>query len=409
MTTSIKSTGLNMRMLFLMGFIVFSPLSSYITISLLHLPISLPELLLLPFLPFCHKKIRFSQIISQNLIFLLIAYLGLLVISLLFSDARLYEILGSSRTYLYIFIFFVYFSRSRTVSTQDIFILATGATLGWLLTSIIGFRTVTLMGKINMAYGPMLVIPLGYGYAMLSKRMKIGIVLFVVLAFIGVIGALRRELAVLIFTTIMILSYMAVNHFNRFFKSMIAFICISFIIFININAITSAIEQSSHTLYNRVVTKTESMFNGKSNQGDKMRVDFINNLINSLDNYIVPKGFVSKQFSWKNKLGEFNDLPLKEVLHVFSIWIVAFMFFYFSYLSYIILKRKNNVAFCDRATLIIGYLNILLLLFIEGSFLTYPYVAIYTGYILGGIQKESGVKFFKLYNNRIQGREIPHF
>ena len=151
------------------------------------------------------------------------------------------------------------------------------------------------------------------------------------------------------------------------------------------------------------------MFNGKSNQGDKMRVDFINNLINSLDNYIVPKGFVSKQFSWKNKLGEFNDLPLKEVLHVFSIWIVAFMFFYFSYLSYIILKRKNNVAFCDRATLIIGYLNILLLLFIEGSFLTYPYVAIYTGYILGGIQKESGVKFFKLYNNRIQGREIPHF
>lgn len=303
----------------------------------------------------------------------------------------------------------MYFSRSRTVSTQDIFILATGATLGWLLTSIIGFRTVTLMGKINMAYGPMLVIPLGYGYAMLSKRMKIGIVLFVVLAFIGVIGALRRELAVLIFTTIMILSYMAVNHFNRFFKSMIAFICISFIIFININAITSAIEQSSHTLYNRVVTKTESMFNGKSNQGDKMRVDFINNLINSLDNYIVPKGFVSKQFSWKNKLGEFNDLPLKEVLHVFSIWIVAFMFFYFSYLSYIILKRKNNVAFCDRATLIIGYLNILLLLFIEGSFLTYPYVAIYTGYILGGIQKESGVKFFKLYNNRIQGREIPHF
>ena len=105
MTTSIKSTGLNMRMLFLMGFIVFSPLSSYITISLLHLPISLPELLLLPFLPFCHKKIRFSQIISQNLIFLLIAYLGLLVISLLFSDARLYEILGSSRTYLNIFIF----------------------------------------------------------------------------------------------------------------------------------------------------------------------------------------------------------------------------------------------------------------------------------------------------------------
>ena len=102
--------------LFLMGFVVFSPLSSFITMDIFHLPISLPEVLFLLFIPFCRKYFRFSSLKRVQTFVLLWVWVILIVLAVLVGRYSLYAILATARSYLYLFLFYLLFCKDNNVS-----------------------------------------------------------------------------------------------------------------------------------------------------------------------------------------------------------------------------------------------------------------------------------------------------
>ena len=99
-----KQTFLVILLLITMGFMVFSPFSSILIMDILGCPISLPELLFLPFLVIFRKRYQFSSPGNIRTIVLLLAWLSMVGFSLVAGNDSLSTILASSRTYLLIII-----------------------------------------------------------------------------------------------------------------------------------------------------------------------------------------------------------------------------------------------------------------------------------------------------------------
>ena len=131
------------------------------------------------------------------------------------------------------------------------------------------------------------------------------------------------------------------------------------------------------------------MFNGEGNSGDDTRKDLIETYFSNLDTYWGPNGFISKQYQTSGE-GWYNDFPLSELSYTFGIGFTALFLFYFGIKSIDICrliryKKINNF----KLIFPVGYLVVCILIFMEGSFLTFPYQSIYSGYILSGLYKKS--------------------
>lgn len=381
--------------LFLLGFIVFSPLSSYITITLLHLPISLPELLFIFFIPFIRRNFKFTNLRFKSFFIAVSLWCLLLLISIWVGKYRIYDLVGTARTYLYIFIFFVLFSGKTNFGLSQIAVVSLGGIIGWLTNASIMFLTLTMLGgKSAVAYGPNLCIPLAFGFYIFTKKAKLAYSILLIAIIIGIIGSLRRVFAVTILTALFTYIYLLFTKPSSWLR-MSVFIALVLALFSFIFPILEQSFKSNYfDLYVRVILKTQNLLSGDTNSGDLARLQFADKFISELGDTLLPKGFVSKQTASISDIGYFNDFPLLELSHTFGSFITIAILGYFIFTSFRVISRIR-FGFIPQYNfaLVLSYLIIIVLLALEGSFLSYPYMALYTGFSLGSLQREAKLTY----------------
>lgn len=381
--------------LVLLGFIVFSPISSFIMIDLLHFPISLPEILFVLFIPFCKKHFCFTTLFRKQTFVLILVWLFLIAIALLVDEYSLYSILSTARAYLYLIIFYLLFNKQNNVSVEVVYYVCIGAFCGWILDAFISFKTYTLNGiETAVSYGPMLCIPIIIGVQILKGKYKSLFIMILLSIFLMIISGMRRQMAVTVISLFIMFIYIAKRNKANLRKLMLGVGLVSAIIILNFETIGDTIESYSGDLYFRVITKTEMFLSGEENEGDNIRKELIQDFINNTESYLLPGGFVSKQTATDKNTGFFNDLPIMELSYTLGILGTLLLIIYFGYSAYrcYVLSNKNaqNEIYFIYS---LSFITMFTLLFLEGSFLTFPYAVAFTGYCLGSLHRYSGIRF----------------
>lgn len=379
----------------LFGGIVFSPMSSFITMDVFHLPISLPEVLFILFLPFCRKEFHFNTLQRKQTWITVLAWLSLIAMAFIVGKYLPYAILSTARSYLYLILFYLLFCNENNISVNTVYYICIGAFSGWLIDAFISFKTYTLAGNgAAVSYGPMLCIPIIIGVQILKGKYKSLILMLLFSALLMVLSGMRRQMLITIVSFLVAFIYEAIRNKTNLIKISIGTLLISLIIALNFPFIEGTIKSYSGELYFRVITKTESFLQGEENEGDNIRRELIHKYIDNMGSYIIPQGFVSKQTATDHDTGNFNDLPMLEVSQTFSLWGALLFILYFIYTAYrcYILTKKG---FYEETILIfpLSFVIILILLFLEGSFLTFPYAVPFTGYCLGNLHRYACVHF----------------
>ena len=372
----------------LMGCLVFSSLSSTILIRRLHFPMSMPELLLLPFFILLKNKMRSIRIKLLDLV-LISSIIGFLVITGFVYDAYpLYSMLSSARSWFYLLLCLFAFSRSNRITNQDIAWVTFGCIIGWAIDSSLNFER--LITSINLGrdflctYGVYLAIPFFFSSVMYNNKyilLSIGLGL---MFYIAIYSGIRRPLAILAFSLIgsilLSLKKSGKKIFSYVIVAVIAFAVISSIL----PSIRDSLEEASFGLYHRTFLRTEQMFEEEELiSSDQGRLATIKNVLNNMLDYTFSRGMVSVRTSEDSSVGVFNDFPLYQLFWIFS-WPVTLIIL-IQAIRITIRNYKKFIIYKDETSMI--SLNclfiIFVLLFLDGTFLEYPYATPITGMLLG--------------------------
>lgn len=257
----------------------------------------------------------------------------------------------------------------------------------------------------QVTYGPMLAIAIVLGYTLSTNKYRLFLLFGILSIIIGFIAGLRRELAVAAISIISTLFLLSLQKPAKLIKLSFIVSFLGIFIVLSYSSFSEYIKENSHFLYDRVIMKTESLFNGQSNSGDDNRMKYIKKFILSPEEYLIPTGFVNKQFGKKDladktpidkkdsKVGSYNDIPIRELADMLSIFLAYPLIIYFSYCSFrIYCKVKRKLLPQQDLTMVSCFIVMFSLLFLEGSYFTFPYCAPYTGYVLGYIHKHACIK-----------------
>lgn len=370
--------------LFLCGFFVFSPISSYITINVLHFPLALPELLFLPF----YFKIRdiFNLKVNLKIFISGIFILTILIcIALLVGLFPVYSILSTARGYFYIILIFSIFKNKSIANIDYLFFIVFGATVGWM---ILGLKSLNLiMSNIFLdgslaTYGNMIALALFISIAIIYKK-KISILIALGISIIISLSVgLRRQIMVTFVAFILSFLSQIKLSFKRILN--IGFILLAFsILLINIYPIAkNFIEETSPTLYVRIFTKSEQLVTGDISTSDQTRINSFYKFIDNLENYFLPQGLVSKRTMTDKGTGIFMDSPYIELFHTFGIiFSIPIILYFFLCLNFHFKNYYRNKINESAICIVMGGV-IIVLMFIEGSFLNFVYTTPLTGFVL---------------------------
>src|SRR5690554_3069317 len=125
-----KRNAIDIIYLFLCGFIVFSPLSSFLSLTLLKLPIAIPEFFFIPFY-FRLRKIFDLSINKKTFAIGVYILLFLFALGLLVGIYPLISLLSTFRGYIYLIIVFSIFKNKYIPDIKYIVYIALGSTVGW--------------------------------------------------------------------------------------------------------------------------------------------------------------------------------------------------------------------------------------------------------------------------------------
>lgn len=377
--------------LVLLGFFVLSSFSSDIALIFLNMPMSLPELFAIPFfflLPKDIKKLRFNK---KTLFSLLVLWILLLLMALLYGEFRLYSILGTARAYLWLFVFYsIYSTSGNKIYLEDLMYISLGSIIGWLMSSVLALRFALTMSDENEAvYGVLLSVPLFFSIVYVKKNHFLFLIGIILVLLICTTSGTRRLIFISVITLFLIgLSAILTNKRNLIrvcFFSLI--ITGAFVIIIPL--MRDYVREASPMIYYRVFDRTEASISGNVDDSDQGRFQDIVSLFADSYKYILPpRGFVSHQAGVDKHAGDFNDLPLFELFWTYSLFGTFIILFYFGRL-YLMKLRKVFHNRDDISFVIFIYGSIMiLLLFIEGTFLAYPYATPITGACLGLLKKK---------------------
>jgi hypothetical protein len=356
-------------------------------------PISLPELLFLPFLILFRKKYHFSSIGLIRTIIFISSWILLIFISILVDNYSLTAILSTSRSYLTLIIAYLLFSKENNVSLDDIMYVSLGATLGWFFSSIYGINSLLNGDTESIARtGNMIAIPLLLSIAAFKKHKKVLLFSIILCIAISIAAGMRRQIVVFVMSLFLTYSFLSLRNLKQFLSKLftLSLIVITFIIFLP--QIRTYVKTNIPLLYFRVFEKTEMLFSGKNNaSGDNLRLNNMGNIVNNLTDYIIPRGFVSRRMKEDNG-GAFIDFPLSELLYMFGIFLTLLLltiFIIFTIRCYYQSNKTNN----ESMIFVILSIIMFMLLFLEGTFLSSSYVAPFTGYCLGRLKFHSKLSF----------------
>lgn len=388
---SIKSEKYYAIMFLIMGVLVFSPMSSIISINILHLPLALPEVLLVPFIFLLKDKFKSLRIKQRALLNACLAWLFLLIFALLASKFSLFAILSNARAWLYLFLFFGIFINYNEITNDDMLNLAFGSIIGWAIACYFNINRFMARGDyhIFITYGLMLSLPLFYSIAILKSRKMlflIGIVLNIVI--IMLCGTRR----VILVTALSIISAILIQGIHKK-KNLFLYIVFSVTLFVGITAMLPTIEEGikelSPHLHYRLFTRSEALAEGGTvDEGDVGRLRFIASTYDEMDESCFPHGFISMQTS-TDDVGRYNDYPIIMLFWIFSWPLTFIILFYFVVIFFknfsVYVKTKKSAPFISVICLLVMFA----LIFFDGSFFTYAYATPITGALLGMAKKNS--------------------
>ena len=366
-----------------MGMLVFSPFSSLLLINWLHFPFSMPELLFIPFFCFLrYKKIIFS-IDKIDFVKLFTCWVLLLGISFLVSEYSYIQLLSSSRSYLYLILFYSIFKKTDSFTIDELIYVILGSIVAWTFCSFYNLQ----ISKVNdnflgVSYGALLTIPLFISYFLCKRNVSIFFIGSLSLLLLSFTSGLRRQILVTVLSVFFSLFFSMKKSLKHSVSFFIVLFFFSFVLIYYWDTAEGYIKNEYPLLYYRVFSKTELFLSGEGSVGDQTRTANFDYLYHHIGDYCFPKGFVSKQFGGDEKLGIFNDFPLLELFYLLSFPITIILIIYWIFVFYKCTKaalrgREGAIMFS------ISFLILMCLLFLEGSFLTHPYATPITGYCLG--------------------------
>jgi hypothetical protein len=374
--------------LLLCGFLVFSPISSKITLNILKLPLALPELLFIPFYFFLKKRIDLTirkKTFFIGLIFIVISIL----ISFIVDNFPVASILSTARGYFYLILSFSIFINKEIRNISYIMYIAFGSVIGWLFDSLLFVYNISNnLLKVDSAfavYGNMITLSLAISIPLIFKKNK-----YIYLAFLGGLllsftTGLRRQ--IIIFVSAFFLSlFLAIKWTFKGIAKTIIFILVMYSFLITIYPLTEHfITNISPELYYRVFIKSEQFLTGEGNSSDQHRLTSIFNFLDSIQENIFPRGFVSKRTMQDAGTGLYMDSPFYEIFYTFGIGGVLIIFVMF--IKRLFFHLKNYYFFRNRESgvSLVSIMTILILLMIEGSFLNFSYTTPCTGFVLARI------------------------
>lgn len=355
---------------------------------------SYPEILFLPFLFYYKSKFRFTHASSLVWIKYLSIWVLLLLISFIIGRYSTMEILGSSRTYLTLIISFVFFYKWNNLDLDFLMYLALGSIVGWIISSLF-YANLYLTGQIETisATGNLLAIPILLSISFFKKHFKVFNISIILLILLSLTSGMRRQAIIFVLTILIIfiiLFFISNKEFKRLFKTLLIFILFSVITF---SWVSNYLQENIPALYFRVIEKTELFLKGDvESTGDINRID---NIASKLDltRYLYPHGFVSRQTKGiDDDGGGYIDFPLSELFYTFG-FIISFILLVilFTQITFCFKNRKKT----NNESLVFFTVGVLLIIlfFIEGTFLSSTYVTPITGYCLARIKYYSNIKF----------------
>ena len=361
---------------FLLGCFVFSRFSAFIIMDFLKIGFYVPEVLVIPFIPFLIKSYKNPLIKLKNktphLFIACILILFLIILGVFNNTGDLKSVLGTSRGFIYIFLFAFIGKNLNTLFLNHIFAISLGSV------SISFIWLFLINSDISSVYYVSLnciflcaIIPL------LQKKYFLFSIIMAMIIYIGIFSGLRRVLVVLFIALFLglLIDFLRGKPTKKIIP--VSFIIIFYVVSdFFLEKIIALLSQNEY-IFQRIIIKTAQSYEGDGAQGDNNRVEMIESIPEFFKNFLVPHGFSG------NKFGKFMDVPLKELMFIFgsiltSIFLIIIVFRLISVL--INLKKTNPLIDYLIPLIIILFLSFL---FYDGGFLIWQYNTIFTGLFLG--------------------------
>lgn len=373
--------------LFFCGFFAFSPMVTYLSIDVFNFPLALPELFFFPFY-FKLRKVFDLSVDFKVLLFGLFIMLFLFAISLLQGLFPLGSILSTMRGYFYLLLVFSIFKNKPISNIDYVFYIALGSSIAWGVLGLMSFNKVVYSihsDESIIVYGNMISLALMIAISIIFNKKFMKYVVLAITIIISIFVGLRRQMAVAFVSYIVSFFLQLRLSFKRIFNlSITIIILVSTIIFLYPIA-ESFIAEHSYILHRRVFVRSEALVKGNLDSGDHTRSNSIISFLDNLDDYILPKGFVSKRTGVDKDTGIFVDSPFIEMFHTIGLLLSIPLVFWFFRLILFHFKNyySNNITESGICIVLGGV--VLLLMFVEGTFLNFPYITPFTGYVFARI------------------------
>lgn len=346
---------------------------------------TMPELIYVLLLFFIRKSFSFKNNALHGIIGWFCLWIALLFISLLFGRFEASAVISTARAYLFLFVFYVIANNINVNSyfLEALFLSSFGSLIGWFLSISLKFMGYFPMTLDMVTYGNMMAIPICL-VLLFSHffKWKYAIPIIAMLIFISLTAALRRQILVTVISLAICLVLYLIKTKS---KKIIVVSIITAIAFTSFFPLAeSAVEEFSPVLYHRVFEKSRSFLGGEDDlHEDEVRRNNFEILKSTLGESVIPHGFVSKRAIQDETVGIFIDNPLIELCYTYSVFL-AFAFVYNLIkkgISAFIMYLKSydyNLMFC----VVTGSI-LFLLLFIDGTNLTYTYNTPFSGIVIG--------------------------
>lgn len=374
------------NLMILMGMCVFSSFTATLSTDIIHLPLTLPEPFLIFFLILLKKQF-FPVKIDKGLFgFLVIVLAFSILLSQIVSSYSLFAVLSSARGYLYLFLFLCIYMRPNKLSLDALLYISFGTLIGWSIACVMSFQKLLANPTDPIqTYGNMIAVALFLSIAILNKRWKILIYGVILLLLISFMSGIRRVILVILMAGVISTFMYFIKSRISIFRVVLVSVLVSLPIALLIPYAEKYTEENIPILYYRLFTKTEETLRGESSKSDENRVNSFKQFQDDFASYLLPQGMVSNQYMDDPKTGIYMDFPLLALSYIFSLPVAIIIILFFlleAYKSYLLYRKTSDPA---PGVYAVMTSVMLLLLFIEGSFLVHPFTTPMTGLCLGKV------------------------
>ncbi len=346
---------------------------------------SLPEVIFFPFLILLKKKFGSVKVNVSEVFVVLFVCFFLVLMGHFFGAFPLSSMLSSARSWLYLLLCVIVFKHKNSITNLDLMWLCLGSIVAWFVDSQISFKSL-MMGMVTkyfvVTYGLLLAVPFLFSSLLYRKKYLLFVFLIATISGTIVYAGVRRLIAVTVIALFFAILLLLKNNGKRIFPYILLSSLLISGFMIAMPLIRNYMEEKSYGMYYRIFVRTESMTEELSSSDSKRQSNFTNLAENLLD-YTIPRGMISVRTSTDKGTGVFNDFPLYQLCWIFS-WPIALIIL--SYFLRILFRnyKKFNKENDETSIVSINCIIIMLvLLFLDGTFIEYPYATPITGTILG--------------------------